>query len=84
MLQVLRSGLLALATMAVASGAAAANRFTITYPAGMSDVPLTGRLLLIVAPAGEQEPRLMVNWDQDAVPVFGMDVSNWKAGEKKV
>ena len=84
MLHVLRSGLLILATMAVAGGASAANRFTITYPAGMSDAPLTGRLLLIVAPAGEQEPRQMVNWDQDAVPFFGMDVSNWKAGEKKV
>ena len=43
----------------------------------------SGRLLLIVAPVSEQEPRLMVAWDQDAVPFFGIDVSGWKPGEKK-
>ena len=81
--QVLRLGIATFALLLVAANAAAANRFTISYPAAVSSEPLTGRLLLIVAPVGEQEPRLMVNWDQDAVPFFGIDVSDWKAGEKR-
>jgi hypothetical protein len=84
MLHVLRPGFLALAMLVAAAGASAANRFTVSYPAGMSGEPLTGRLLLIVAPVSEQEPRQMVNWDQDAVPFFGIDVANWKSGEKKI
>ncbi|MGH8251414.1 MAG: hypothetical protein ACREVI_12090 [Steroidobacteraceae bacterium] len=68
----------------VAGVAVAAPRFSVSYPTEMSAEPLTGRLLLIVAPAGEQEPRLMVNWDRDAVPFFGIDVKGWKAGKRQV
>ena len=58
----------------LASGAAAAPRFSVTYPAEMSAEPLTGRLLLVVAPGGKGEPRLQVTWDEDAIPFFGIDV----------
>jgi len=80
----IRPGFLSLVLLLAAANASAAARFSISYPDAMSSDPLTGRLLLIVAPAGEQEPRLMVNWDQDAVPFFGIDVSDWKAGDKRV
>lgn len=78
-------GSAALALLLLASGQAlAAPRFMLSFPPEMSAEPLSGRLLLIVAPAGEQEPRLMVNWDQDAVPFFGIDVVDWKPGKKQV
>lgn len=82
--QVFRLGIASFALLLAAANASAASRFSISFPDTMSSEPLTGRLLLIVAPVGEQEPRLMVNWDQDAVPFFGIDVSNWKAGQKQV
>ncbi len=81
---VLRLGIVTFALLLGAANALAATQFNLSFPAEMSGERLTGRLLLIVAPAGEQEPRLMVNWDQDAVPFFGIDVANWKAGEKRV
>ena len=81
---VLRSVLTALAALLAAAPVLAAPRFSITYPEGIAEGPLTGRLLLVFAPGGEQEPRFQVSWDQDAVPFFGVDVENWKAGEARV
>ncbi|MEX1994529.1 MAG: hypothetical protein WD929_07705 [Steroidobacteraceae bacterium] len=80
----LRRVVLAISLMLLASAASATARFTISYPAEMSGDPLTGRLLLILAPGGEQEPRSRVNWNVDAIPFFGIGVSKWKAGEKRV
>jgi hypothetical protein len=79
-----RSGAAVIAMALFAAAAAAAPRFELRFPAQVSAEPLTGRLLLVFAPAGEQEPRLMVAWDQDAVPFFGVDVSQWKPGAKAV
>ena len=63
--------------------AAAAPRVSVSYPAGMSQEPLTGRLLLIFSPGGKGEPRGQVAWDDDAIPFFGMDVESWAAGKPK-
>jgi hypothetical protein len=85
MLKPIRAGFVIAAGFVVAAGAAADTRFNVSYPAEMSAEPLTGRLILIVAPASaEPEPRLQVNWDRDAVPIFGMDVDGWKAGQRRV
>ena len=78
------STIAAVALAAAAAPAPAAPRFSITYPAAVAEGELTGRLVLVFAPAGEEEPRLLVGWDQDAVPFFGIDVENWKAGEARV
>jgi hypothetical protein len=64
--------------------ASAAPRFSVTYPASIAEGPLNGRLILVLAPAREPEPRFQVGWDHDAVPFFGMDVENWKPGEARV
>jgi hypothetical protein len=62
----------------------AAPRFSITFPAEMSAEPLDGRLLLILAPSDEKEPRFQVIWDVDAIPFFGVNVEHWKPGQRKV
>src|SRR4030095_5673986 len=74
------------ATLLVLSGtvAAAAPRVSVTLPEGMSREPLSGRLLLIFSPSSDREPRLQVNWDQDAVPFFGLDVVEWKPGSRQI
>ena len=85
MLHVTRTALVAATLLMFATGASAATRFNISYPADMSTEPLMGRIILVVAPAAsETEPRLQVIWDQDAVPFFGIDVHDWKAGERRV
>ena len=61
---------------------AAAPRVNLTFPAGMSTEPLSGRVLLIFSPASEGEPRSQVGWDDDAIPFFGMDVEDWKPGKR--
>ncbi len=82
--QSVRTGVVVIAMALFAAAAGAAPRFELRFPAQASAEPLTGRLLLVFAPAGEQEPRLMVAWDQDAVPFFGVDVSQWQPGAKVV
>jgi len=80
----LRRAVLAITLMLVAGAALAAGRFSISFPAEMSSEPLDGRLLLILAPGGDQEPRFQVNWNEDAIPFFGIDVTSWKPGDKRV
>ena len=63
--------------------AVAAPRVSVTFPAAMSQEPLTGRLLLVFSPGGKGEPRSQVIWDDDAIPFFGMDVEGWKPGKRK-
>ena len=65
------------------SAAMAAPAFSIRLPA-TGAAPQDGRLLLILAPAEQapqQEPRELVNWDGDAIPFFGVDVTGWQPGQ---
>jgi hypothetical protein len=64
----------AVVLMLMAALAVSAPRVTVTYPQGVSAEALDGRLILVFSPGGELEPRLQVNWDQDAIPFFAMDV----------
>jgi hypothetical protein len=84
MSRALFSALAAVSLAFAAAPAPAAPRFSVTYPAGVADGALTGRLILVFAAASQEEPRLLVGWDQDAVPFFGIDVENWKPGEARV
>ena len=55
--------------------------------AGDSDLggeSLDGRLLLMIARSGEKEPRFQISSDPSGQQIFGLDVENWKAGEKIV
>ncbi len=79
-----RFGFLSIGLMLAALPAIAVPRFSISYPAELSAAPLDGRLLLIFSPGGEQEPRLQVIWDGDAIPFFGLNVEGWKPGQRQV
>ena len=79
-----RSFLAAAFLCSAASFAAASPRVVVTLPPGQSGETLTGRLLLVLSTKADGEPREHVSWDGDAVPFFGMDVENWRPGEKKV
>jgi len=80
----LRLGAAIIAGLLATAAASAAGRFSVTFPQSLSAEPLTGRLILVFSPDGEQEPRFQVGWDKDAVPFFGMDVENWRAGEPRI
>jgi hypothetical protein len=85
MLKAICAGFIMAAGLAAAAGASADTRFNVSYPPAMSADPLMGRLIVIVAPAAvETEPRFQVSWNADAVPIFGMDVQEWKAGQRRV
>jgi hypothetical protein len=76
-----------LAAFILASAATVAHpapRFSVTYPAGTAEAPLSGRLILVLSPNPEGEPREHVAWDGDAVPFFAIDVVDWKPGQKKL
>jgi hypothetical protein len=77
-------GIAVLVGLLFAGVASAAPRFSVTYPQAVADGPLTGRLLLIFATGGAEEPRHQLAWDGDAIPFYGMDVEAWKPGQKKV
>jgi hypothetical protein len=64
--------------------AQAAPRFSVDLPPDAAETGVSGRLLLILSPKAEGEPREQVGWDGDAIPFFGMDVEDWKPGQKKV
>lgn len=63
--------------------AIAAPSVEVRLPAKFRAGPQTGRLLLMFAPVDQapgEEPRALVNWDGDAIPFFGLDVSKWQPG----
>ncbi len=74
---------LTLVLTAGTADAGAAPRVSVEYPAAAGGGALTGRLLLIFSPGGKGEPRSQVAWDDDAIPFFGIDVADWKAGESR-
>ena len=84
MARLARRFLAAIVLGCVALSAHAAPRFSVTFPPGISDTALSGRLLLVLSQNPEGEPRDHVAWDGDAVPFFGMDVEDWRPGRKLV
>ncbi len=57
------------------------GEFTVTFGPNLSDAPLDGRLLLILAPEGrDAEPRFQVRSGPQGAQVFGIDVENWMPG----
>ena len=62
-------------------------RFTVQYAAGVAKGPLDGRLLVLISPKAEPEPRTQLNVEDstDAAPeAFGMNVDGWAAGTDAV
>jgi hypothetical protein len=81
--------LLAAALLPGAPAPGAAPEFRVTLPAGFVGGAQDGRLLVILAPADQatdagqatdKQPRALVNWGDEAMPFFGIDVEGWKPG----
>lgn len=60
--------------------ASAVPMFAVTYPAAQAAGPVDGRLLIILSPAGVEEPRFQVDWGPEAIPFYGIDVEGWQPG----
>ncbi|MEM7155201.1 MAG: hypothetical protein AAF799_20300 [Myxococcota bacterium] len=55
--------------------------FTVQLPATVEGGPIDGRLLVILAAEGDEEPRFQVNASVDAAQVFGVDLDGVAPGE---
>jgi hypothetical protein len=64
-------------------GATAQTTFSVSWPARHAAGPLDGRLLLLLSPDGDSEPRFQVRDDYQSAQVFGQDVENWAAGQAR-
>lgn len=74
----LRLGALLVASFAACIGTASATDFAVSLPRGTGEA-VTGRLILIAAPAGTPEPRQMISLN--GPPIFGMDVEGLAPGQ---
>jgi hypothetical protein len=54
--------------------------FSVQYESAVDSGPIDGRVILILAPDNETEPRFQVSSDIDAVPIFGIDVEELAPG----
>ena len=77
------SGALAAAMAPFSRSEAAIPPFLVRLPAARAVGPIDGRLILVLSPGGEGEPREQVAWDGDAIPFFGLDVEGWRGGESR-
>lgn len=76
-----RYGRLALAGLLAATAMpGAAEEITVTTPAGQP--ALDGRVIVILTPDGETEPRYQVDQNIDAPQIFGVDVNGLTPGKK--
>lgn len=62
----------------------AQSTFSLTYPAGLSDKALDGRLLLLFSKNSSAEPRFQVAEEYTTAQVFGLNVEHWSAGQTQV
>ncbi|RYE65540.1 MAG: hypothetical protein EOO81_12560, partial [Oxalobacteraceae bacterium] len=72
------------AIAAVSALPAAAEIFRITLPASAPNAQYDGRILLILTPKGETEPRFQVAADYDAAQVLGINVEGLQRGKSVV
>src|SRR5687768_14493932 len=62
-------------------GSAQAQTFQLSYPAGTSAGPITGRAYLFIARTDKEEPRLQSGADRESEPFFGVDVEALAPGK---
>ena len=69
-----------------AASAAATIRFNVSFSSGVHATPLDGRLLVIVSPTNDSEPRLQADagWVTEGPPLWGKDVNDMTPGMKVV
>ena len=69
------------AATALVAGSAASESFRVSIPANAPQAQYDGRVLLILTPNGDKEPRFQVGADYDAAQVVGVDINGLKRGE---
>jgi hypothetical protein len=62
----------------------AAPRFSISFPSGLTSVPLDGRLLLLISTDPSAEPRMQINDTLNTQMVFGVDVDGMQPGQPAI
>ncbi len=67
-----------------ASPSAAPTRFTITFPATLHALPITGRVFVMIARQDTPEPRLQPGFWLSQTPFFGADVDQLNPGSPAV
>jgi len=75
---------LAAALLVLLPVAHAQNAVTITLPENAASSPLEGRLLLLISPNSDTEPRFQVRAGPRAIQVFGQDVTGWAPGSRQL
>ena len=68
----------------VAASAVSALEVAVSVDPGVADGPLDGRVLLLLAVDGEEEPRYQIGWGLGGGQVFGVDVEELAPGEAAV
>jgi hypothetical protein len=61
-----------------------AQQFEISFPVAASKQAITGRAFVYIAQTTEREPRLRVAFEEQALQIFGVDVTNLVSGAKTV
>ncbi|GAB5537033.1 MAG: alpha/beta hydrolase-fold protein [Rubricoccaceae bacterium] len=79
----LRTGLAAV-LLACLPAVHAQEIVTITLPDHAASAPIQGRLLLLISPNDETEPRFQVRAGPRAIQVFGQDVTGWVPGSRQL
>lgn len=64
--------------------AAADARFEVSYPAGLDNGPITGRVFVMISKNNRTEPRLQAGSYNASIPFFGLDVQALKPGVSAV
>jgi len=72
---------LLLASCGKDSESKAKTTFSVSFSEDVTDAPMDGRLLLMLADNPDAEPRFQISAGLKAQPVFGMNVEGLKAGE---
>jgi hypothetical protein len=79
-----RSSLQTLLAFASVLAAAAPVTIEVKAPPAHHSTPLDGRLLVLLSNDPSAEPRFQINDGLTSQMVFGMDIENWKPGDRAV
>lgn len=74
---------LAALLLALLPAAHAQSSLSVSLPEDAASSPLDGRLLLLISPGGDTEPRFQVRAGAQAIQVFGQDVEAWAPGSRQ-
>src|SRR5512141_36329 len=67
------------------AGSRSGFRIGVSFPKELGPGPFDGRMLLILSDNDKREPRFQVSSrNDDAQPIFGIDVENLKPGEEAI